>query len=163
MDELGTELAKIISDHRGDLVASPETPEARVERLRKLIPAGKAPGSVHVAVSEEHMTRRVPDPAVETEIQHTLQALGFKIVDQADKADWRVTGEAFSERGMQRGNLITCRARAEVKAQRAGSEAISVDRQTSVAVDLAEHVAGKSALQSAGASLAERLVAVLVK
>jgi len=38
-----------------------------------------------------------------------------------------------------------------------------VDRQTSGAVDLAEHVAAKSALQNGAAELAERLLPKLVK
>lgn len=163
MDELGAELAKLIADNAKELIPIVESAEQRIERLKKLLPAGKPLPSVHVSVAEEHLAGRIPDPAVQTEIQHTLQALGFKLVDQADKADWRVTGEAFSERGLQRGNLITCRARAEIKSQRAGESTVKVDRQTSAAVDLAENVAGKSALQNAGSALAERLVTMLAK
>ena len=108
-------------------------------------------------------TRRVPDPAVQTELQHTLQALGFTFVEDPAKAGWSITGEAFSERGLQRGNLITCRARVEVKLKKAGVDTVIVDRQTDVAIDLAEHIAAKSALANAASALAERMVDVLAQ
>ncbi len=37
-----------------------------------------------------------------------------------------------------------------------------IDRQTSVAVDLSEHLAGKTALQDAAAKLTERMLPKLV-
>lgn len=161
---LAEDLGKLIADHRADLLPVVETSDERLARLRKLLPAnGAALPAVHVSVTEEHLTRRVPDPAVQTEIQHTLQSLGFPIVEDPAKAVWSITGEAFSERGSQRGNLITCRARVELKVKHSGADKIHVDRQTDVALDLAEHVAAKSALASAGASLADRLVVLLAK
>lgn len=163
-ERLANELGKLIAEHRKELLPEVETAEQRLARLRKLLPAGGAAlPAIHVSVTEEHLTRRVPDPAVQTEIQHTLQSLGFPIVEDPAKAAWSITGEAFSERGSQRGNLITCRARVELKTKRAGADKISVDRQIDVAMDLAENVAAKTALASAGAALADRLVALLVK
>ena len=65
---------------------------------------------------------------------------------------------------MRKGNLQSCRARIEIKAREmAAGTIIAVDRQTSVAVDLAEHVAAKSALQNGAAELAERLLPKLVR
>jgi hypothetical protein len=46
---------------------------------------------------------------------------------------------------------------------RASGNLIFIDRQTTVAIDVAEHLAGKTALQEAGAKLTERLLAKLVK
>jgi hypothetical protein len=40
---------------------------------------------------------------------------------------------------------------------------IAIDRQTAVMVDLTEQIAGKNALQSAAAQIAERLLPQLVK
>lgn len=63
---------------------------------------------------------------------------------------------------MRKGALVSCRARIEVKAhERKGGKLLSADRQTSVAVDIAEQAAAKTALQNAMVELAERLVPVL--
>ena len=81
-----------------------------------------------------------------------------------NKADIEITGEAFSEYGMTKGNLQSCRARIEIKARDVASgNIIAVDRQTSVAVDLAELVAAKSALQDGAGELAERVIPEMVK
>jgi hypothetical protein len=64
---------------------------------------------------------------------------------------------------MRKGNLISCKARVELKAQKRTGEILAVDRQTSVAVDVAEQTAAKTALQQAAAELAERLVPALLK
>jgi hypothetical protein len=54
------------------------------------------------------------------------------------------------------------KARLEVKAlDRASGKVLAVGRQTSVAVDLAEHIAGKTALQDAAVSIAERILPTL--
>ena len=80
-----------------------------------------------------------------------------------EKADVEITGDAFSAYGMRKGNLISCKARVELKAQKRTGEILAVDRQTSVAVDIAEQTAAKTALQHAAAELAERLVPALLK
>jgi hypothetical protein len=55
----------------------------------------------------------------------------------------KITGAMFSGFRM----LKNCRARIEIKAREVASgNIISVDRQTSVAVDFAEHIAVKTAL-----------------
>ena len=90
-----------------------------------------------------------------------LKECGFSLVDakSAIKPDIEIIGEAFSERGLRKGNLIGCRARVEVKVRRVSDGVIlRADRQVGVAVDLAEHVAAKSALQSAARELAMRVI-----
>ena len=65
---------------------------------------------------------------------------------------------------MRKGNLVSCKARVEMKAiDRASGKVLFIDRQTSVAVDLSEHLAGKTALQEAAAKLTERMLPLLVK
>ena len=64
---------------------------------------------------------------------------------------------------MRHGNLISVKARIEVKAvDQASGKIVAIDRQTTVAVDLAEQIAAKNALQEAGAVLAERLLPKIV-
>ena len=64
---------------------------------------------------------------------------------------------------MRHGNLIPVKARIEVKAvDQASGKIVAIDRQTTVAVDLAEQIAAKNALQEAGAVLAERLLPKIV-
>jgi hypothetical protein len=119
-----------------------------------------------VKIAEQHFGQFVIDPAAETELSLILQQCGFTVVDDlsTNKPDIQITGEAFSEFGMQKENLQSCRARIEVKARDVASgNIISVDRQTSVAVDIAEHIAAKTALQNGADELAKRLIPKLGK
>ena len=75
-----------------------------------------------------------------------------------------LTGEGVSEFAARHGNLVTVKARLEVKAvERKTDRILAVDRQTAVAVDLSEQLAGKAALQEAAAVLAERVLPKLVR
>lgn len=160
--QLAEKISKRITDNRAVLLPAVETKDARIARLKKLV-EGKTLPSVFVSIPEEHLSRRVPDPAAQTEIQKTLQDLGFTLVDKESAAQATISGEAFSELGARHANLVSCRARIEVVVKKnAKDDSIKVDRETSVAADLAENVAAKSALERGGASLAERLIPLLV-
>ncbi|WP_395740077.1 CsgG/HfaB family protein [Prosthecobacter sp.] len=156
--KLSGQITEKLRDPKSAFTAEVESWDAMIVRLKALLPAGKERPSVRVQIPEQHLTRRVPDPAAQTELQRVLQQLGFTLVDSGP-ADYTVEGEAFSERGGQRGQMIFCKARLEVKVANAKHDKIWVDRQTSSAVDLAENIAAKTALQHAGRSVAERLVA----
>ncbi len=160
------------------------------EIRRKL---GKAPRpTVAVVVTEEHKVRQVAtviviDPAVETEIKRTLIACDFKVVGTGqnaladwaknmmkgrkppwppalDKADYVIVGEAFSEFALRTGDLVTCAARAEINViDRKTGRIVLADRHTDRAVDLAENIAGKTALQKAGRKLAIRTLTHFAK
>jgi len=165
IEELAPKIATVIEKRSDVLVAKAEDPAARVERLKQLV-AGKQLPTISVSISEEHIGRRVPDPAAETELQLILQQTGFEVLDTNDKrlADVFVSGEAFSEFGARRGNLVSCRARVEVKVtDRRTGKLLLADRQTDVAVDLAENVAAKKALENAALKLLDRIVPTLVQ
>lgn len=169
ISDLAEGLAKKIAADvakKGDtLVAKVETPEERVAKIKKALGDKKLP-VVSVKIAEQHFGQHVIDPAAQTELSLILQQCGFTLADDhsTNQPAIEITGEAFSEFGMRKGNLQSCRARIEIKARDVASgKIISVDRQTSVAVDLAEHVAAKTALQNDADVLAERLLPKLAK
>jgi hypothetical protein len=166
MADLATELARKISttiQQKGEtLVAKVETHEERIAKIKQALKSDKLP-MVSVKITEQHhaaQLRQIMDPAAETELAKMLQECGFKLVDDKspEKPDVQITGEAFSAFGLRKGNLISCKARLEVKAQKRTGEILAVDRQTSVAVDNTEQTAAKTALQNAASELAERLL-----
>ena len=148
------------------LVARVETPAERLERFRKIVDGKKPLPSVSVVIAEQQINRVVIDPAAQTEIAFVLQQLGFEVLDPkttGKRADVEISGEAFSELAGRRGNLISCRARIEIRATKtADGKLLLADRQTDVAVDLAEQTAGKLALENAANKLLNRLVPKLV-
>ena len=166
--DLASELAKKISStvtQKGEtLVAKMETREDRIARLKKLVKEGKLP-TVSIKIGERHFGQPVVDPAAETELGLILKECGFTLVDEKsrERADVDITGDAFSAYGLRKGNLISCKARVELKAQRRNGDIVMVDRETSVAVDIAEQTAAKTALQQAAIELAERVVPKLLK
>jgi hypothetical protein len=88
---------------------------------------------------------------------------GFEVIDAREgkrsNAVVLVQGEAISEPAVRHGNLVSVKARLELKAvDQATGEVLAIDRQTTVATDLAENIAAKTALQDAAAAVAERLL-----
>jgi hypothetical protein len=164
-EQLAKKIAADIAEKGDTLVARVDTHEDRVAEIKKEI-AGKKLPAVSVKITEQHFGQPVIDPAAQTELSLILQQCGYTVVDDlsTNRADVEITGEAFSEFGMSKGNLKSCRARIEIKARDVASgNIISVDRQTSVAVDLAEHIAAKTALENGAGELAERLLPMLVQ
>ena len=75
-----------------------------------------------------------------------------------------ISGDAFSAFGMQKGNLISCKSRVELKVREiATGNILLTDRQTSVGVDVTEQTAAKTALQNAAGEVAERIIPRLAK
>jgi hypothetical protein len=169
LSDLSGQLAKKIAAdvaQKGDtLVAKVETHEDRIAKIKKSLGDKKLP-VVSVKISEQHFGQLVIDPAAQTELSLILQQCGFTLADDAstNRPVIEITGEALSEYGLRKGNLQSCRARIEIKAREVASgKIISVDRQTSVAVDLSEHIAAKTALQNGAGELAERIIPKLVQ
>jgi TolB-like protein len=163
--ELAKKIAKTITDNAGTLAVKVESREQRIDRILKALKDGKRP-AVSVKLEEQHFGQPVIDPAAGTELSIILQKAGFTVVD--DKSDQRpeieITGQAFSAFGLRKGNLISCRSRIELKAhERSSGKILAVDSQTSVAVDIAEQTAAKTALENAAVDIAERLVPKLAQ
>ncbi len=164
---LAAEVAATITKDNAQLVAKEVKMEDRIAALKKAIGDGKKP-TVLIKVTEQHVGQRTIDPAAQTEIALFCKETGFEVIDPdagtAKQADIVIQGEGFSEFAVRHGNLISVKARLEVKAVDPKTDkVIAIDRQTAVVVDLTEQIAGKTALQQAAATLAERLLPKLVK
>ncbi|MEW6303292.1 MAG: CsgG/HfaB family protein [Verrucomicrobiota bacterium] len=163
--EMAKKIAKVVEQKGETLVAKVETRDQKVERLKKSLKGDKRP-VVFVKITEMHFGARTIDPAAETEMSYYLKESGFALVDANAtlKPELEFIGEAFSEYGMRKGNLVSCRARVELKViEKATGKLLVVDRQTSVGVDLSEQTAAKTALQSAAAELALRVIPKVAK
>jgi len=171
-DGLAAEIVKVVAERGGELLPKVVTRADRLAALRKALPAGDRP-SVLVEITERHVAPVVAiaggpaagaiDPAAETEVTLFAKETGFDVIDAQEgkrsNAAVLVQGEAISEPATRHGNLVTAKARLEVKAiDQATGKVLAIDRQTTVATDLSEQIAAKTALQEAAAMIAERLL-----
>jgi TolB-like protein len=161
-EELGEEIGKTVAQRADDLVAKSLSRDDRIAALNAKLGETKRP-SLLIGIPERHIGAPSIDPAAETELTLFATSTGFKVIDAKEgrrkDADLLLEGEAFSERAVHHGDLISVKARVEVKAiDQASGRVVAIDRQTTVAVDLTEQIAAKNALQEAGAVIAERLL-----
>ena len=78
--------------------------------------------------------------------------------------DWVIVGEAFSQGAGVMGQLQFASARAEINViQRKDGRIVRADRVTTRGVDLAEQIAGKTALEKAGRQLAQGLLRQMIE
>jgi hypothetical protein len=162
---LAKKIAADVSEKSATLIARVESREERIAKIKQSL-AGKKLPAVSVTIDERHYGPMIIDPAAQTEFSVILQACGFTLADgsSTNQPAIRISGEAFSAYGMQKGNLISCKSRIELKAHNvATGNLLVVDRQTSVGVDIAEQTAAKTALENAADELAERVIPRLVQ
>lgn len=165
VEKLGEQISATIGKQSSKLVAKRVNPADRLAKLKEKLKEGEKP-SVSITVSERHVGQPTIDPAAQTEMSHFCEETGFTVIDGKSKKmpDVVISGEGFSEMQGRVGNLASVKARVEIKAvDRKTGKVLASDRQTAIAVDLGEQVAGKTALQEAAAQIAERLLPKLVK
>lgn len=161
--------------------------EDAISRIKKAI-AGKPIPRVFVTVEESHLGRPAGqiDPAVATELLFILKSCGFQVaeVQSADKvqeikrwarrlrsalpgpapvelpdADVIIVGTAITEFGARRGELVSCIGRLELQAVDADTgKVLAIARKTVRAVDLAETIAAKTALQTGTSAAAASFI-----
>lgn len=179
--ELGEKVGDTIIAHQAELVPPRVKEPDPVAELREQL-AGKKLPRVWVKIEEEHISRPVIDPAAETEFILILRQCGFEVVEGGEKvlSDWArrylkdssaevpraleevdllIIGEAFSESGGRTGNLFIGKGRLEVRALDAETgKILAVNRRTETAVDLAETIAAKTALEAAARAIAVKII-----
>lgn len=164
-EELASKIAATITARADALVAKVVTRADRVTTLKAALKTDRRP-SVSVKIPEVHFGTPAVDPAAQTEMALLFKEVGSELVDDqsAKPAELEIIGEAFSEVGLRRAGLVSCRARVELKVRdRTTGKVLLADRQMSVAVDVGEQIAAKRALQEAAAELAERIIPQVVK
>ena len=176
IDQLVEKLTEGLEKWAPQLLPSTERLQNKVKMLKQQL-KGKQLPTVAIIIPEVHMSRRVADPAAETEVKKIFKEIGFSLIEARSKtakelvgdiqladADIVITGEGFSEFGARFGGLVSCIARLEVQAtHKVSQRIIASERTTRRALDLSEAVAGKTALQAAGHELAIKVVEKIVQ
>jgi TolB-like protein len=167
VDKLADAVAEKVGKQAYKLVAPRLPKRDRIAALNRELKKARRP-TVWVQVRERHVGHPTIDPAAQTEVSRYCKETGFEVLDPEDgvrsRADVFLTGEGMSEFAMRLGNLVSVKARVELKAvDRQTGKVLAADRQTVVVVDVTEQVAGKTALQEAAARLAERVLPQIVK
>jgi serine/threonine protein kinase len=166
LDGLVTQLADKVADaiaRRADeLVAKVVGKDDRLAALKKQLEKSRRP-KVLLELTQRRVGSAAIDPTAQTELTLFCKETGFEVIDATEggrsQADVILTGEGVTEFASRHGNLVTVKARLEIKAvDRRTGRVLVVDRQTTVVVDLTERLAGKAALQEAAATIAGRLL-----
>lgn len=158
---LSLQLAKVLKEKQVELAGGKSLEERKLEEVKDLMKGRKGP-SVRVAITETVLRSPAPDPAVSTELCRALEAAGWKVVSSDPDADVIVTGEAFAETGVRRGNLWVSRARLEFTVKNKDGKVLKTDRVVVANVDIAEATGNKGALQKAGVLAAPEVVAAWI-
>lgn len=167
VEQLADKLVGTIVKEADKLVPPPASKRDRVAALNRQLGKSRRP-TLWVKIGERHIGQSTSDPAAQTEMILFSRGVGFDVIDDEagsrGQAELSISGEGISELAGRHGGLVSVKARVEVKVvDRKTDKVIAVDRQTSVAADLSEQIAGKSALQKSAAAIAERLLPKLVK
>ena len=166
MDKLARQLASkvigLIDQNANTLIAPEPEPNVFVKEFQQKHKDQPLP-SVAFRITERHLNAPTIDPAVETELSILMSQCGFKVFgdtqDNALKPDLIISGEAISEFASRRKGLVSVKARVELKAvTSATGEVVVVDRQTDMALGLAEQITAKDALQNCAAKIARRML-----
>ena len=160
-------------------VVKPE--DVALAKLRKAAKplAGKV---VLVQVEERHINRPLVDPAAQMAVANRLKSLGFKVIVPKDpkpgwkdnllkrgkyidkKVDYLLEGEGVSAFAARMHNLISCRARVELRLIAVPGRNITIcEKGIAARVDLVEALAAKAALEDAGVNAFDAVILRLAR
>lgn len=164
-----------VSEKMLELIQQEQTADKRepatekLQRLQQLTEslADYDKPTIAVNIEEQHIRRRVIDPAAETEFLVFSAETGFPVIDNDPRfeeyVDVLILGEGFTEVSYRNGRALGVTARLEVKAiSRTTGRLLAIDRQTSVVVAGTELIGSKNALAKASAAIALRMLPKLV-
>ncbi|MDY3553728.1 serine/threonine-protein kinase [Gemmata sp. JC717] len=161
VERLATAVEDAVSRHGDELLPAPVPVADRIAALNKRL-GGAARPVVGVWTTEREFGLPAGGAAARTEVTKFAKETGFEVT-YPGRAAVVITGDAFSEVIGRAEGLVSVRARVELKAtDRKTGKILAEDRQTAIAVDLADAVAAHAAVQSATAELVERLLPQLV-
>ena len=154
--------------------------DVALARLRKAAQplAGKV---ILVSVEETHVSRPLKDPAGQMAAANRLRSLGFEVVVltaprsgwrrdllltgkyDKSKVDYLLEGEGVSAFAATIQNLVSCRARVELRLIPVPGRRVTVtEKGVGAKVDLVEALAAKAALEEAARQAADSVVARMV-
>ncbi len=167
VDKLASAITDTIAQKAEELVAAPAPTTDRIKALSARLKNTARP-ALWFNVTERHIGQASLDPAAETELTVLAKGCKFPVIDSHQgtqaMAEILITGAGISEMAARHGNLVSVKARVELKAvERRTGQVLASDRQTAIVVDLTEQIAAKAALEEAAALLAERVLPKLVK
>jgi len=187
LDKLSEQIHKCVVARRNQLVA-PSVSTDREKLLNSLASQlkGKSLPKIAVTIPEVHYGAPAVDPAAETEMIFWLTKCGFTVIDSGrsdkDMQGWVkdyysdggttsisrvlpedvqiiIVGQAFSEGAGRFNDIVSAKARVEVRALDLKTGAVlAIGRRNVSAVDLAENIAGKKAIQDAASGIAYEMI-----
>lgn len=180
--ELAEKIGRVIEKDGDSLVAQQEKKEDVLNALMDKLHDKQLP-SVTIFANEQHMKRAISDPAVETELVYFMEKCGFEIkeeplpagnteffrkkqyLDMADyTADIIIVSEAVSEFAGQRGELVSCRGRVEIRAiDRKSKRVLAVGKSTRTNVGISETIVAKTVLEETAEEIISRFIPEMVK
>lgn len=159
--KLSEKISLTISKRGDTLVAKPILVKDMIAKIKAKI-RGKRLPKVRVSILEQHIGGLMIDPAAEIELLFILKECGFTIVEKEE--DVIIKGESFSEFGTRRGELVSCKARVEMKAiDKERKEVLAVNRGSGTGIDLSTQSAAKHALQKITQELAIEFIPEFVE
>jgi len=164
-EKLAEQISQRIAKDVATLLPKLATPQDAIADLNKKLGDAARP-TVVIKITERQVGQPTIDPAAQTEMEYYCKETGFTVVENSigvKPPPIKIVGEGMSEFATRIGDLVSMRARLEIKAINPETdEVIAVDRQTVIMVDMTEQIAGKNALQKAADMIAARMLPKLV-